>query len=154
MTPVLRLVAILWLFTATAVSAQGQSLMSSSDTTAKDLDAVTAYSIRSGKLMLSSKANTKPVALPDGVYTNQSDLTIALLDGRVTRMKESTGQITEIASMRLNKDRLVKLTPATNALMAVTDVTLPSGTFKSEDGLSSVTVVYGRPTAFTIPGVI
>ena len=93
-----------------------------------------------------------PVALPDGVNKNQSDLVLAILNGRVTRMGESTGEITEIASMRLNKDRLVKLTPSTNALMAVTDVTLPSGTFTSEDGRSSVKIVFGRPTEFTIPG--
>ena len=102
--------------------------------------------------MLSSIAFPKRIALPDGVYTNQSDVTIAILDGKVTRIRESTGEITEIASMRLNRDRLVKLMPATNALMAVTEVTLPSGTFKSEDGHNSVTIVYGRPTSFTIAG--
>ena len=102
--------------------------------------------------MLSSKANPKPVSLPDGVYKNQSDLVLAILDGRVTRLGESTGEITEVASMRLNKDRLVKLTPSTNALMTVTDITLPSGTFTSEDGRSSVKIVFGRPMAFTVPG--
>ncbi len=102
--------------------------------------------------MLSSKTNPKPVSLPDGVYTNQSDLVLAILDGRVTRIRESTGGITEIAWMRLNKDRLMKLTPSTNALMTVTDVTLPSGTFKSEDGRSYVKIVFGLPTAFSLSG--
>jgi hypothetical protein len=36
--------------------------------------------------------------------------------------------------------------------MAVTDFTLPSGLFKSGDGLSSVTIVNGRPIAFSLSG--
>jgi hypothetical protein len=32
----------------------------------------------------------------------------------------------------------------------VTDITLPSGLFKSEDGSTSFTIVAGRPIAFTI----
>lgn len=149
MIRLIRLVVTPMIFAASGVSGQAPSA-ASPDTTTGDPNAVTVYAIRSGKLMLSSKANPKPVAMPDGVYTNQSELTIAILGGRVTRIRESTGEITEFAAMRLNRDRLVKLTPATNALMAVTDVTLPSGTFKSEDGRSSVTVVFGRPTAFII----
>jgi hypothetical protein len=151
MIKVLRLIAILLVSSASAVSAQTEA-PASPDTTATDANAVTVFAIRSGRLMLSSKANPKPVVLPDGVYKNQSDLVLAIIDGRVTRIAESTGEITEVASMRLNKDRLVKLTPSTNALMTVTDVTLPSGTFTSEDGRSSVKIVSGRPTMFTIPG--
>ena len=151
MSSIRMLVALLLAFAGSAVSAQAQP-PAAPDTTAADANAVTAYAIRSGKLMLSSKANPKPVALPDGVYKNQSDLVLAILNGRVTRLGESTGELTEIASMRLNKDRLVKLTPSTNALMTVTDITLPSGTFTSEDGRSSVKIVFGRPTEFTIPG--
>lgn len=145
----LRLVVFPMVFAASAAAGQASAAVSA-DTTTGDPNAVTEYAIRSGKLMLSSRANPKPTALPDGVYTNQSDLTIAILGGKVTRIRESTGEITEFASMRLNRDRLVKLTPATNALMAVTDVTLPSGTFKSEDGRSALTVVFGRPTAFSL----
>lgn len=151
MISVPRVVAILLVSSASAIAAQTPS-PASPDTAAGDPNAVTAYAIRSGRLMLSSKANPKPVSLPDGVYKNQSDLVLAILDGRVTRLGESTGEITEVASMRLNKDRLVKLTPSTNALMTVTDITLPSGTFTSEDGRSSVKIVFGRPMAFTVPG--
>ena len=149
MIRVLRLAIAPLMLSASAVAGQTPS----PDAAKADSNAVTEYSIRSGKLMLSSLAAPKPVALPDGVYTNQSDLTIAILGGKVTRIRESTGEITEIASMRLNRDRLVRLMPATNALMAVTEVPLPSGTFKSEDGRNSVTIVFGRPTAFRLsPG--
>lgn len=151
MTPVLSFVAVLSVVTANAVFAQTSS-PALPDTATGDPHAVSAYSIRSGKLMLSSRANPKPAVLPDGAYTNESDLIIVVLDGRVTRLQESTDRITEIASMRLNKHRLVTLMPSTNALMAVSEVTLPSGTFKTEDGRSSVTIVFGRPTAFTLPG--
>ena len=151
MIPILRLVAVLSVLTASATSAQAPS-PAAPDTAATDPDSVTAYSIRSGKLLLSSKANPKPTTLPDGTYTNQSDLILVIVNGKVTRMQESTGQITEIASMQLNRQRLVRLTPSTNALMAVGDLPLPSGTFRTEDGKSSVTIVFGRPTAFTLSG--
>ena len=148
MVTMLRLIPILAVFTSAAVSAQTPA---PSDSVAEDPNAVTAYSIRSGKLMLSSKAHPKPVTLPDGAYTNQSDLIIVIVNGRVTRLQESTDKITEIASMRLNRQRVVTLTPSTNALMAVGEFMLPSGTFKSDDGKSSVTIVIGRPTAFMLP---
>jgi hypothetical protein len=102
--------------------------------------------------MLSSKANPKPTALPDGTYTNDSDLIIVFLDGRVSRIQESTDKLTEIGSMRLSRQQRVTLTPSTSALMAVTEFTLPSGLFKSVDGSTSVTIVNGRPIAFTLPG--
>ena len=151
MIPMFRLVAVLLLFIASGVSAQTPA-PASPDTTTVDPNAVTTYSVRSGKLMLSSSANPKPVTLPDGAYTNQSELIIVFLGGRITRMQEGTDKITEIAAMRLNRDRIVRLTPSTNALMMVNDFTLPSGTFKSEDGLSSVKIVFGRPTEFTLSG--
>ena len=122
------------------------------DTAAANRDSVIAYSIKSGKLMLSSKANPKPVSLPDGAYTNEADVIIVFVNGRVTRVQESTDKITEIESARLNKNKLVTLTPSTNALMAVSEIILPSGTFTSEDRRTSVTIVFGRPTAFTLPG--
>ena len=150
MIPMLRIVAILLASTASAVSAQAPA-PASADTTTADPDAVTAYSVRSGKLILSSRANPKQAPLRDGTYTNQSGVIIVVVDGRVTRIQESTGGITEIASMRLNRKQLITVTPSTNALMAVSDFPLPSGTFTSEDG-SSVKIVLGRPTAFTLPG--
>ena len=142
--------AILFAVSAGALSAQ-ESAAAQADTT-EDPHAVTAYAVRSGKLMLSSKANPKPTVLPDGTYTNQADLIIAIVNGRVTRVQETTDRITEIASMRLNRNRLVVLTPSTKALMAVNELMLPSGTFTSEDGHSSITIVSGRPTAFTLSG--
>lgn len=152
MIRLLRLVAIFLGLTASAVSAQTPA-PASPDTTAEDANVVTAYSVRSGKLMLSSKANPKPTTLPDGAYTNQSELTIVIVDGRITRLQEGTERITEIGSMRLSRQRLVTLTESTSALMvSATERTLPSGTFKSEDGRSSVKIVFGRPTEFTISG--
>jgi hypothetical protein len=139
--------------TVTTGVASAQDVSSASqDSAAQDSNAVTTFAIKSGKLLLSSKANPKPAAMPDGAYTNQSGLIIVILGGRVTRIQESTDKIIEIASMRLNRQRLIALMPSTNALMAVNELMLPSGTFKSEDGRSSITVVFGRPTEFTLPG--
>ena len=149
MIPTIRLVAVLLTVTASAAAAQAPA-SAPADTAATDVNAVTAYAIRSGKLVLSSKANPKPTPLPDGTYTNQADLILVILDGRVTRVQESTDRITEIASMRLNREKLVRLTPSTNALMAVGEMPFPSGTFKSADGLTSFTIVYGRPTEFIL----
>ena len=147
----LRFAALLLLITASAASAQTES-PAPPDTMAGNPDSITGYSLRSGKLMLSSKTHPKPVTLPDGAYTNEADVIIVFLDGRVTRVQESTDRITEIASARLNRNRLVTLTPSTNALMAVSEIILPSGTFTSEDRRSSVTIVFGRPRAFTLAG--
>ena len=147
----LKSAAILLVITATVASAQTES-PALPDTTTGNPDSVTAYALRSGKLMLSSKANPKPMKLPDGAYTNQAGVIIAVVNGRIARIQESTDKITEIASARLNRNRSVTLTPSTNALMAVSEFVLPSGTFTSEDGRSSVTIVFGRPTAFRLAG--
>lgn len=151
MIRMLGFAAFLLVITASLAAGQTQS-PPPSDTLAGNPDSVTAYSLRSGKLMLSSKANPKPVTMPDGAYTNEADVIIVFIDGRVTRVQESTDRITEIASARLNRNRLVTLTPSTNALMAVSEIILPSGTFTSEDRRRSVTIVFGRPTAFTLSG--
>jgi hypothetical protein len=151
MDAVFRLVASLSLFTAATVAAQ-TAAPALSDTAETHPNAVTAYAIRSGKLMLSSRTNPEPVSLPDGTYKNQSDLIVVIMNGRVTRIQETTDRITEISSMRLNRQKLVTLMPSTNALMAVNELLLPSGTFTSEDGKTSFTIVFGRPTAFTLSG--
>jgi hypothetical protein len=143
--------ASLSVLTASASLAQTDSL-APPDTVTGNRDSVTAYSIRSGRLMLSNRANTKPVALPDGAYTNEAGVIIVFVNGRVSRVQESTDKITEIASARLNRNRMVTLTPSTSALMAVSEVILPSGTFTSDDRRTSVTIVFGRPTAFRLPG--
>lgn len=151
MIRMLRFAAVALAFTASSLSAQ-EAASAPGDTATEDPHAVTAYSIRSGKLMVSSKANPKPTALPDGTYMNEAGVILVFVNGRVTRVQETTDRITEIASMRLNRQRLVILTQSTNALMAVIEVMLPSGTFRAENGNSSVTIVYGRPAAFTITG--
>jgi hypothetical protein len=115
---------------------------------------VTAFSVRSGKIALSSAANPGPASLPDGTYTNENNTIIVILDGRIVRIQTSSGAITEISSARVTRLHGIMLTPSTNALMAVSEITLPSGTFKSEDGASSVTVVAGRPTAFTLSSAL
>ncbi len=147
----LRLVALLAVFGASTAYAQDTAPPSSDTTATVNPNAVTAYVIKSGKLMLSSKANPKPVRVPDGTYTNQDNSIIVFIDGSITRVMRSTGEITEIASMRLNREQRIRLTPSTNALMSVSDMPLPSGTFTSQDGRSSVTFILGRPMEFTLP---
>ena len=117
------------------------------------LTAVSTYAMKSGKIALSSGANPKPTFLPDGTYTNESGTIVVILDGVIARLQRESGEITEISSVRMNRERVIMLTPSTNALMQVSDMRLPSGTFKSADGLSSISVVMGRPTAFSVPGV-
>lgn len=117
-----------------------------------DLHTVTTFSVKSGRIALSSAANPGPVYLPDGTYTNDSNLIIVILEGRIARIQTSADAITEISSVRMNRNHVITLTPATSALMAVTEFTLPSGLFKSEDGLTSFTIVAGRPIAFTVSG--
>ena len=141
---------------ATAVSAQTASVGAPPDSAVMDSakqNEVSAYSIRSGKLALSSVANPGPVNIPDGTYANEAGLILVIVGGRFTRMQEPTGGITEIASIRLSRQRLVRMLPSTNALNAVSELPLPSGTFKSEDGKSFFTIVFGRPTAFTVASV-
>jgi hypothetical protein len=142
--PTLRLALILATITASSVSGQLPAADSASQ------DSVTAFAIRGGRLALSSLANPGRVYLPSGTYKNQSDLIIAIVDGKITRIQETTDQITEISSSRVNRQKMIALMPSTNALMAVQELILPSGTFTSEDGSSSITIVSGRPTAFTV----
>lgn len=104
--------------------------------------AVTAFSVKSGRIMLSSAANPGPVNLPDGSYTN-GDAFMVILGGRIIRVQ---------ASVSVDRNRIVMLRPAASALMQVSDIPLPSGTFISEDKASSISVMSGRPTAFTPPG--
>jgi hypothetical protein len=116
------------------------------------LNGVTTYSIKSGKIAMSSIANPKPSFLPDGTYVNESGTVLVILEGAITRLERAEGEATEIFSVHLGRDRVVMLVPSTNALMQVADVRLPSGTFRSVDGLSSMRVLSGHPVSFTIPG--
>ena len=115
------------------------------------LNAVTTYSMKSGKIALSSVANPKPSFLPDGTYTNESGVVIVILEGVITKLERDQGEATEIASVHLGRDRVIMLVPGTNALMQVSEMRLPSGTFRSADGLSSMKVLSGHPVSFTIP---
>ena len=110
---------------------------------------VTAMSIKSGRLALSSTANPGPVYLPDGAYKNGSGTVLVLLDGRIIRIEYGAGRVSPVASTRIQR-RQVMLTPPVTALMSVSPFPLPSGTFTSEDGGSVITVMSGRPTEFTI----
>jgi hypothetical protein len=112
---------------------------------------VTAFAVKSGKIALSSATTTKPVFLPDGAYTNEGGTVIVIVDGVIVRIEREAGEATFIESVRLNRDHQIMLTPGTNALMQVTDMRLPSGTFRSADGKSSMSVVQGRPTSFSVP---
>jgi hypothetical protein len=87
--------------------------------------------------------------MPDGAYTNESGIVLVFVDGSVTRLQRGD-RLNEISNTRLNRQKLVVLTPSTNALMAVSDITLPSGTFKSPDEQTWIRVVVGRPAEFFI----
>ncbi|HUQ48957.1 MAG TPA: hypothetical protein VM053_12055 [Gemmatimonadaceae bacterium] len=113
---------------------------------------VTSYAVKSGKIALSSAMSPKPVFLPDGTYTNDGGTVIVIVDGVIVRLERDGGEATFIESVRTNRDKQIMLTPSTNALMQVTDMRLPSGTFRAADGKSSFSVVMGRPTAFNLPG--
>lgn len=115
------------------------------------LNAVTTYSMKSGKIALSSVANPKLSFMPDGTYTNESGTVLVILEGLITRLQRDQGEATEIASVHLGRDRVIMLVPGTNALMQVSDIRIPSGTFRSADGLSTMKFLSGHPVAFTLP---
>src|SRR5512141_187337 len=149
----LQRIAFLAAITATAASAQTPSPVAAPDTTVQAsaaLNAVKNFSIHSGQLVLSSAANPGPVYLPDGTYTDESSTAIVIRDGRIARIQQASGDLIEVSAVRLNRRGVITVTPSTNALMAVSDMPLPTGTFKSDDGVSSIRIVLGRPTAFTI----
>lgn len=140
------------LVAASAAHAQVSLPASPQPVDSAELNTVTTFSVKSGRIALSSAANPGPVYLPDGAYTNDSNLIIVVLEGRISRIQTSVDAITEISSVRLSRNHVITLTPSTSALMAVTDITLPSGIFKSDDGATSFTIVAGRPIAFTLSG--
>jgi hypothetical protein len=149
----LRRAAFIAAITASAVSGQAPSRVAVPDTTVQDsaaLNAVKDFSIRSGKLVLSSAANPGPVHLPDGTYSDESNTAIVIRDGKIARIQQASGDLIEVSVVRLNRRGVITVTPYTNALMAVSDMPLPTGTFKSDDGVSSIRIVLGRPTAFTL----
>lgn len=115
--------------------------------------AVTSFAVKSGKIALSSATNPKPVFLPDGTYTNDGGTVLAIVDGVIVKLERYAGEATVIESVRMNRDHQIMLTPGTTALMQVTDVRLPSGTFRAADGKASFTVIQGRPISFSVPGV-
>lgn len=144
--------AALWLLAGSAAHAQVSLPAAPQPVDSAELNTVTTFSVKSGRIALSSAANPGPVYLPDGAYTNDSNLIIVILEGRISRIQTSVDAITEISSVRLSRNHIITLTPSTSALMAVTDIALPSGIFKSEDGATSFTIVAGRPIAFTLAG--
>ena len=142
------LAAFLCLALPSAVHAQGPS--AAPDTTDPAMrNIVNIYAMKSGRLMLSSTANPGPVTFPDGTYTNESGTIIVFLDGSITRLQRGE-RITEVSNMRLNRQKLLILTPSTNALMTVSDITLPSGIYKSPDESTWLKIVVGRPAEFVI----
>ena len=154
MLAVLRRVFIYSAISATAVSAQTPALVPPPDSAIASLTAqnsVTAVSIKSGRLVLSSAANPGKTLVPDGTYTNELNTIIVIADGRIARIQESSGAIMEVESIRQSRQGVIRVVPSTNALMAVSERPLPSGTFRTEDGQSSIKIVFGRPTEFTIP---
>jgi hypothetical protein len=153
MLQMLGRVAVLSAFSAGAISAQTPAPLTALDSVVHnraEQNVVTAFSIRSGKLVLSSAANPGKTTLPDGTYTNELNTIIEIVDGKITRIQESSGAIVEVASIRVSRQGLIRVTPSTSALMAVSEMPFPSGTFRSEDGQNSFTSVLGRLTAFSI----
>ena len=153
MRAILRSVPFIAAVFASALSAQTPSPAAAPDSIVQDsasLNAVKDFSIRSGKLILSSAANPGPVHLPDGTYSDESNTAIVIRDGRIARIQQASGELIEVSAARVNRRGVITITPSTNALMAVSDVPLPTGTFKSDDGVSSISIVLGRPTAFTL----
>ncbi|HEX6574742.1 MAG TPA: hypothetical protein VF042_07195 [Gemmatimonadaceae bacterium] len=149
MFPVLRTVAIAIAFSAATAAAQDPAAASPDTTDPATRNVVASYNIKSGRLMLASVANPSPVPMPDGTYTDGSGASIVILDGAITRYQRSSGAIVEISNMRLTRQKLITLTPSTNALMAVSDMTMPTGTYRSPDG-SWLKVIAGRPAEFAI----
>ena len=141
----IRLAAIISIVAATGASAQDST---SVDSAARNV--VTSFSVKSGKIVLSSAANPGKSYLPDGTYSTDEGAVLVIVDGRISRFQRASGEMVEISNVRLTRLGLLALTPSTNALMAVSDFNLPSGTYKSEDGRSSLSVVAGRPTAFIL----
>lgn len=156
MIAVLRGVVVGAAISATAVSAQTPALVPPPDSAIAGMvaqNAVTAVSIKSGRLVLSSAANPGKTLVPDGTYTNELNTIIVIVNGRITRVQESSGSIVEVESIRQSRQGVIRVVPSTNALMAVSERPLPSGTFRSEDGQSSIKIVFGRPTEFTVAAV-
>ena len=156
MIAVLRGVVVGAAISATAVSAQTPALVPPPDSAIAGLaaqNAVTAVSIKSGRLVLSSAANPGKTLVPDGTYTNELNTIIVIVNGRIARVQESSGSIVEVESISQSRQGVIRVVPSTNALMAVSERPLPSGTFRSEDGQSSIKIVFGRPTEFTIAAV-
>jgi hypothetical protein len=151
MVSMLRLACVGVLFAASNAGAQASPAPAApAALDSATMNVVTEYSVKGGKIVLASAASPIPTYMPDGTYTNESNTIIVILEGAVVRVQSEAGAITEVESVRMNRQRIITLTPSTNALMQVSDIKLPSGTFTSEDGRSSITIVQGRPTAFTI----
>lgn len=134
------------------VAASGASAQDSTSVDSATRNVVTSFSVKSGKIVLSSAANPGKSYLPDATYSTDEGAILVIVDGRISRFQRASGEMVDISNVRLTRLGLIALTPSTNALMAVSDFNLPSGRYKSEDGRSSLTVIAGRPTAFTIPG--
>jgi hypothetical protein len=152
MTPI-RTALLALVVAAGAASAQTSAPASPPEPTLVDsatLYNVTEYSVKSGKLLLASNANPIPVYLPDGTYTNEAGENFVISDGKIVRIMDAAGQTTDITNTRKNRFGLITLTPNTNALMAVSEMKLPSGNFTSDDGLVTFRSVLGRPTSFRI----
>ena len=149
----IRIALVSSLIASSVASAQTTAPPSPPEASAVDsatLYNVTEYSVKSGKLVLASAANPIPIYLPDGTYTNEAGEIFVISDGKVVRIQDAGGQITDITATRKNRFGLIVLTPNTNALITVSEVKLPSGNFTSDDGLVTFRSVLGRPTSFRI----
>ena len=131
MRAILRSVPFIAAVFASALSAQTPSPAAAPDSIVQDsaaLNAVKDFSIRSGKLVLSSAANPGPVYLPDGTYSDESNTAIVIRDGRIARIQQASGDLIEVSAVRLNRRGVITVTPSTNALMAVSEwVESPGG---------------------------
>jgi hypothetical protein len=166
MNPVRLLLAGLASVSA-AVSA-GAQVESNRTPTTSDSDAksaVTAYAIRYNKLAMSSLAQPGANYIPPGTYKDDKGHVITVVEGRFTLVKVNSAVTVAVETTELTPERQLQLlgrvatttsiTPTgTTSSTAGKSFPFPAGSYRSEDGKSTFTVVDGRPTKFTFPALV
>jgi hypothetical protein len=116
------------------------------------LNAVTAAAIRYGKLALSTRAHPGANYLPDGTFARvESFSRFVVKGGLIVGRVKLNGEVTPIESIRLDVG-VLKLSPEKTPGMTQTEMILPDGNYKTEDGRTTLTLTGGKPTRFVLPG--
>ena len=74
------------------VAASGAFAQDSTSVDSAMRNVVTVFSVKSGKLVLSSAANPGKSYLPDGTYSTEDGAILAIVDGRISRFQRSLGR--------------------------------------------------------------